>query len=34
MITRFCTTAAEIASLTTFGAMVAIWALILATTGI
>jgi hypothetical protein len=34
MITRFCTTAAEIASLTAFGAMVAIWALILAPAGI
>ena len=30
MLRRFCTTAAEIASLTTFGAMIAIWALILA----
>jgi hypothetical protein len=30
MISRFCRTAAEIASLATFGAMVAIWALILA----
>jgi hypothetical protein len=30
VISRFCRTAAEIASLAPFGAMVAIWALILA----
>jgi hypothetical protein len=34
MVRRFCTTAAEIASLATFGAMVAIWALILSPAGI